>query len=655
ITVTVDKSSINTKTGVPAAFKLTIAKPNYTGTFTATYVAVTANGSLAGGAQQILSTGTHDMSFTPSSPGTHTFKMKVQDTKGLKGEVSITVIATNEPLIANINNSNVDIVADEQANLILTVSEANYTGAFTLQYVQEAGAGVFKANDIELGNNATTQIRSGSTNLKYTPSSVDKHLLKLIISDTRGQEQIVSAAVNAKARITATASEGGSVTGSGTYNKDENITLTGVAKEGFKFKQWEENGIVLSNQPSLSFPAAAHRSLTGVFAYDQINVNLSATNGGSVTGSGVYNYNTNLTITATAQTGYKFTGWYEGENQISTATPYSFKTIRDINLQARFAKNSYTITVRNGVGGNVSGGGTYEYGQIATLTAVPVTGYHVLGWYEGSNMVSNAPEYSFEVLSNRSLEAKFAKNKYTVTVTASEGGNVSGGGTYEYGQTATLTAVPVTGYKFVQWSDGTTMTSKSLTVIDNTTISAQFAKNRYTVTATASEGGSVTGGGSFNYDEAATLSAIYDYPYSFNGWYENNTLISSNNPYTFEVLKDRTLDARFSEIQRTVFIDVEVSREDNDLFTVKLSSTEPIRGDFNFKYVQTVYSGTGNIVSNRTIIIKEGSPNPYIREYRFFRDRPFTIIRYTFTVSPETFPYEVGAVTYKLGKLNITQ
>ena len=552
LSVSVDKSSINTKTGTPAAFKLTISKSNYTGTFSAKYIPVSANGNLSGGVEQTLSTGTHNMSFTPSTPGTHTFKIEVKDTKGLKGEVAITVIATNEPLIANINNSNFDMIANEESNLLLTVSEANYTGTFTLQFVQESGSGIFKANDIELGNNSTTQISTGTTKLKYIPSSVDNHRLRLLVSDTRGQEQVVSATINAKARITATATEGGSTTGSGVYSKDENVTVTGVAKEGFKFKHWEENEIVVSSSASYSFKSTAHRSLKAVFEYNKLDVNITAVGNGSVTGSGTYNYNTELTITATALTGSKFVGWFEGDNLISNSSTYSFKVVRNINLQARFIKNTYTITARNGEGGNVTGGGQYEYGTIATLTATPNTGYNVLGWYEGSNMVSNEAKYSFEVLNNRSLEAKFAKNRYTVTVNASEGGSTTGAGTYEYGSTATLTAIPNSEYHFIGWSDGDKTSPRTITINNNISLEAKFAKNRYTVTVNASEGGSTTGAGTYEYGSTATLTATPNGDHIFSGWYVNNELVSNQNPYSLKIATNTILEAKFSPKQHRI-------------------------------------------------------------------------------------------------------
>lgn len=63
---------------------------------------------------------------------------------------------------------------------------------------------------------------------------------------------------------------------------------------------------------------------------------------------------------------------------------------------------------------------------------------------------------------------------YTITVNATEGGSVSGGGVYEEGDVATLTAIPNSGYRFVKWSDGVTTATRTVTVTGNATYTAEF-------------------------------------------------------------------------------------------------------------------------------------------------------------------------------------
>ena len=66
---------------------------------------------------------------------------------------------------------------------------------------------------------------------------------------------------------------------------------------------------------------------------------------------------------------------------------------------------------------------------------------------------------------------------YTVTTKVNDEtmGTVTGAGEYVEGKTATLTANPNTGYKFVNWSNGETANPLKLTVTENVEITANFA------------------------------------------------------------------------------------------------------------------------------------------------------------------------------------
>lgn len=59
--------------------------------------------------------------------------------------------------------------------------------------------------------------------------------------------------------------------------------------------------------------------------------------------------------------------------------------------------------------GTVSGGGQYEYGAQATITASPTSGYKLSGWYEGETQVSTDKSYTFTVSGNRTLTAEFVE------------------------------------------------------------------------------------------------------------------------------------------------------------------------------------------------------------------------------------------------------
>lgn len=86
------------------------------------------------------------------------------------------------------------------------------------------------------------------------------------------------------------------------------------------------------------------------------------------------------------------------------------------NNQEIYVYPDYAVELTAGTGGTVSGSGTYTYNSIATLTAIPASGYIFAGWYEDGKLLDNLiEEYSFEVLSDRTLEARFIPNNLAIT------------------------------------------------------------------------------------------------------------------------------------------------------------------------------------------------------------------------------------------------
>lgn len=96
--------------------------------------------------------------------------------------------------------------------------------------------------------------------------------------------------------------------------------------------------------------------------------------------------------------------------------------------------------------------------------------------------------------------------QYTVTVEASptNGGSVTGGGTYDSGATATLKAVPNSGYVFSRWSDGSTSATHIVKVTTDFTVIATFTASSTTTKVTAV---SVTGSSSVAVGATVTLKA----------------------------------------------------------------------------------------------------------------------------------------------------
>ena len=105
---------------------------------------------------------------------------------------------------------------------------------------------------------------------------------------------------------------------------------------------------------------------------------------GTVSGGGTYAEGSQVTITATANSGYKFKEWNDG----NTDNPRVITVTRDAIYTAHFEEDlkQYTISVysHDNSRGTVSGGGTYAEGSQVTITATANSGYRFKEWNDGN-------------------------------------------------------------------------------------------------------------------------------------------------------------------------------------------------------------------------------------------------------------------------------
>ncbi len=140
---------------------------------------------------------------------------------------------------------------------------------------------------------------------------------------------------------------------------------------------------------------------------------------------------------------------------------------------------SKVLTYTAGTGGSISGTSPQSVapgGNGTAVTAVPNSGYLFSSWSDGSTA---NPRTDTGVTANISVTANFLLNTYTLTYTAGANGSISGTSpqTVISGSNGTaVTAVPSSGYHFVNWSDGvTTATRTDTSVTANKAVTANFA------------------------------------------------------------------------------------------------------------------------------------------------------------------------------------
>ena len=192
--------------------------------------------------------------------------------------------------------------------------------------------------------------------------------------------------------------------------------------------------------------------------------------------------------------GYHFVDWSDG---VLTAARTDLDVMANITVTANFAIDTFTLTYTAGAGGTIEGISpqTVNYGADGSLvTAVPNVGYHFVDWSDG---VLTAARTDLDVTANLSVTANFAIDTFTLTYTAGAGGTIEGASpqTVSYGADGSLvTAVPNTGYHFVDWSDGVLTAARTdLDVTANFSVTANFAIDTFTLTYTAGTGGTIEG------------------------------------------------------------------------------------------------------------------------------------------------------------------
>ena len=145
--------------------------------------------------------------------------------------------------------------------------------------------------------------------------------------------------------------------------------------------------------------------------------------------------------------------------------------------------------------------------------------------------------------------------KYTITLSAGEGGTVSTtGGEYEAGQTVSVTATPQGEYLIKDWSDGNTNATRTITVSLNSTLTANFEKKKYPLTVNIEGEGEVleeivnAGSRTTDYDSGTTvkLTAVPAEGWEFVGW--TGELNGDSNPQQILVNEQKNITASFKEI-----------------------------------------------------------------------------------------------------------
>lgn len=196
----------------------------------------------------------------------------------------------------------------------------------------------------------------------------------------------------------------GTVTGAGTYEYGDEVTLTATANEGYHFVNWTSDGTVVSVSDTYKFAVTANTTLTAVFAPNVYTLTF-VLNNGEANVVKKQDFGTELTApTGFLKTGYSFSGW----------TPEVPATVPAENMTytAQWTINQYTMTfvLNNGEENIVI---TQDYGTELVAPAPLKDGHTFAGWDVAIPATIPAENMTFN--------ATWTVNQYTMTFVLNNG------------------------------------------------------------------------------------------------------------------------------------------------------------------------------------------------------------------------------------------
>ncbi|MFO8235406.1 MAG: PKD domain-containing protein [Bacteroidales bacterium] len=228
--------------------------------------------------------------------------------------------------------------------------------------------------------------------------------------------------------------EGGEVHGGGEYEKNEEITVSATANEGYEFVNWtDENNDMVSEDAEFSYK--------------------------------------------TTDEDVMFTANFE---EIEETYPVTFE------VQAGNGTLEASVN-----GQSISSGDEIAEGSKVVFTATPDADNQVKNWvFDGSSIGSTDETYTISDLQSATdVKVEFEEiPTYTLTLNTepAESGIASGGGDYEADEEITLSATANDGYEFVNWSGDTEYiddTTSAITSLTMPNVDISLVANFETATA----------------------------------------------------------------------------------------------------------------------------------------------------------------------------
>lgn len=326
-----------------------------------------------------------------------------------------------------------------------------------------------------------------------------------------------------------------------TYDTEVTIKDSNAfTKKGYTLSSWntEADGTGISyetNKKFINYNISSDLNLYAQWTINQYEIHCSKNieEGGTIVGTGRFDYDTQHTLSVNTNAGYTWLGWFGDDNTLISTSTILTITLSDSNYKciAKWSPNNYLCRL------NINGGNalpeenkTITFGQLFTLPIPTRTEASFEGWYYNEIQYTNKDGLSiknWDILNTATLYAKWNVNKYLISLTCNtaNGGTITGEGLKEYGSLVTIKANTNLGYTFAGWYEGNKLitNSESYTfIMSNYELSyiAKWEANSYTITLNENGGEKLSPNSKeVIFDNSYKLPTTTKVGYDFDGWY----------------------------------------------------------------------------------------------------------------------------------------
>ncbi len=367
-----------------------------------------------------------------------------------------------------------------------------------------------------------------------------------------------------------------------TYHYGDVVTLTATADPGWTFAGW--SGGLTGNPTQVTI--RGHTVVTATFTQDEYTLDVNIVGNGAVAKApdqATYHYGDVVTLTATADPGWYFSGWSGDLGGLVNPQPLLINGNKAVT--ATFTAQppeTYTLTVNvvgNGVVTWVPAGTVFVSGTPVALTATPDPGWSFAGWSGDLSGMTNPANLTMD--GNKVVTATFTQDEYTLDVNVVGSGAVAKApdqATYHYGDVVTLTATADPGWSFAGWSGGLTGNPTQVTIRGHTVVTATFTQDEYTLDVNIVGSGAVAKApdqATYHYGDVVTLTATADPGWYFSGW--SGDLGGLVNPQPLLINGNKAVTATFTA-QPPVIYTLDVNTVGNGTVTWTPPGTEFVTG-----------------------------------------------------------------------------